>query len=430
MFTKRKSMNLLICLVASALVVLLVGGCARDESTQSTAPAADAPATDAPALEVALFPYVPDMDRFEAAVSAAWEQQHPDVPLHFVEWDCYKSDPGEALDVFVFDSIYLTSFAQQGYLLPVPEEKVREKDGFLPFALEGCRVDGELFAVPQLLCADFLYTRSNDRELASVSDVMSLYGVLGDRKTQSVIPGENEGLLINLSDTLLTKTVMYLDALTDERQGYSEYADLPDPAHLRGDAVEHLRALWKMGGEEQVTYWPEDGDAYVRARWFTEGKGRAYIGYSEALAAMGDYADEVTLRLFSYGDEQNIPLFYTDVVGVNAQIDEGKRELAFDLVNVLTSAEVLEQASLKADGSGPQYLLMSRGSVYDKLGEDYPLYRQLKQVVESPGNRVFRMGANAREYLPEMEKALGTALDKEMREDAGTGEAGTGNSGE
>ncbi len=102
-----------------------------------------------------------------------------------------------------------------------------------------------------------------------------------------------------------------------------------------------------------------------------------------------------------------LPLFYTDMVGINAHISESKKELAFDLVNVLTSAEVLEQASLKTDGSGPQYLLTSRTSVYDDLGEDYPMYRQLKQVVESPDNHVFRMGANARQYLPKMEKALG-----------------------
>ena len=115
------------------------------------------------------------------------------MPLHFAEWDCYTSDPDEALDVFVFDGIYLTSFVEQGYLLPVPEEKICEKAGILPFALEGCRVDGELFAVPQLLCADFLYTRANDSTLARVSSVTGLYDVLGDRNTQSVIPGETRG---------------------------------------------------------------------------------------------------------------------------------------------------------------------------------------------------------------------------------------------
>ena len=46
---------------------------------------------------------------------------------------------------------------------------------------------------------------------------------------------------------------------------------------------------------------PDDNDAYVRAKWFAEGRGRAYIGCSESMNAMGDYANEVTPRLFSLG---------------------------------------------------------------------------------------------------------------------------------
>ena len=44
-------------------------------------------------LEVALFPYVPDRVRFQEAVSDAWKREHPDVSLHFADWDCYASDP-------------------------------------------------------------------------------------------------------------------------------------------------------------------------------------------------------------------------------------------------------------------------------------------------------------------------------------------------
>lgn len=393
---------MLLCLSIVVLAVLPVGGCTQADSSHSAAPT----------LEVALFPYVPDMDCFQKTVSEAWNQLHPDVPLHFVDWDCYASDPEESLDVFVFDGIYLSSLAEKGQLLPIPEDKVHGTDDIIPFALEGCRVGGKLYALPQLLCADFLYTRSDDPVLSSVSDIASLYEVLGDRKTQTVIPGEHEGLLINLSDTLLTKTVMYLNALADERQSYSGYDELPDPAQLSQKSVGRLSALWRMGGGEQVAYWPENGDAYVRARWFAEGKGRAYIGYPEALAAMGDYANDVTMRLFSYGAEKNIPLFYTDMVGVNSHISESKKELAFDLVNVLTSAGVLAQVSRGADGGSPQYLLTPRISVYDELGADYPIYRQLKQVVEDPENRAFRMGANARQYLVEMEKVLSERIQQ------------------
>ena len=381
-----------------ALLVLSLAGCGNQDTKTENRDLT---------LEVALYPYVPDMERFEAAVRERWAREHSDVTLHFVDWDCYSSDPDPALDVFVFDSIYLTSFVEAGYLLPIPEERIREREDILPFALEGCVWEGKLYALPQLLCTDFLYTRKDDTELSGVSDVMSLYEILGDRKTQSLIPEENEGLLINLSDVLVTKTMMYLDALMDEQEEYTDYSDLPEPSALSDSALERIVLLWKMGGEKQVSYWPENDDTYIRARWFAEGKGRAYIGYAEAMEAMGDYADEVTVRPLSYGTENNIALYYADLIGISATIQEEKKGLAFDLANLLMSEEFLTGMSLPAEEDEyPQYLLTPRRSVYNTLSKDYPIYRLLLENVDSADNHVFRVGANAREFFSEMEPAL------------------------
>lgn len=358
-------------------------------------------------LEVALYPYVPDLKRFQAVVQDAWEREHPDVTLHFADWDCYASDPDPTLDVFVFDGIYLSSFARQGYLLPVPMETVQNAEDIFPFALEGCICGEELYALPQLLCTDLLYTRKNDTALSGISDTLTLYDILGDRKTEDVIPEENEGLLINLSGELFTKTVMYLDALMDEQQEYTDYSELPDTQSLSAEALERISVIWKMGGENQVSYWPEDNDPFVRARWFADGKGRAYIGYAEAMSVMGDYAEDVDVRIFSYGSEKNISLFYEDMVGISAGIDEDKKELAFELANLLISEELLTamSASAKTDDS-PQYLLTPRKSVYDALSHDYPIYNLLRDIVDSDENHVFRMGADVRQFITDMEKTL------------------------
>ena len=67
--------------------------------------------------------------------------------------------------------------------------------------------------------------------LSDVSDLPALYDVLGDRKTRSVIPEENEGLLINLSDTLLTPRRSVYDALREDYPIYGhlkEMVDSPD----------------------------------------------------------------------------------------------------------------------------------------------------------------------------------------------------------
>ena len=359
------------------------------------------------AIEVALYPYVPDRARFQAVVDSEWEKIHPDIDLRFVDWDCYVSDPDPTLDVFVFDGIYLTSFVNEDHLLPISDDMIQNREDIFPFALEGCKCDNTLYALPQLLCTDFLYTRKDDPALSDVSDVMTLYDILGDREGRSVIPKDNEGLLIDLSGGLLTKSMMYMDALMDESQEYTDYSEMPDTSDLSNNALAQIDALWKMGGEKQVEYLPDDNDTYIRARWFAEGKGRAYIGYSEAMAAMGDYADDVKIRRFSYGTKKDIPLFYTDMVGINSKISEDKKELAFELANLLISENVLiEMNTPKTDDDHPQYLLTSRKSVYDALGKNYPLYNVLKENVDSTDNHVFRLGNDARQFLENMEKVL------------------------
>ena len=123
-------------------IAILLTGC----SGQST----PVQKTDS-ALHVALYPYVPDMERFQEAVSDVWEEEHPDVDLKFVDWDCYTSDPDPVTDVFVFDGIYLSSFVEDGYLLSIPEEKIQGKEDIYPFALKGSSCEGEFYALPQML---------------------------------------------------------------------------------------------------------------------------------------------------------------------------------------------------------------------------------------------------------------------------------------
>ena len=48
-------------------------------------------------LKVALFPYLADPEGFQEAVRDSWGQRHPDVELHFTDWNCYHSDPVEGI---------------------------------------------------------------------------------------------------------------------------------------------------------------------------------------------------------------------------------------------------------------------------------------------------------------------------------------------
>lgn len=222
---------------------------------------------------------------------------------------------------------------------------------------------------------------------------------------QSEIPEENEGLLIDMSGGT-TKVTMYLDAQIDRSNEYTEYPDLPDQEVFSGETLDLLRLLVKMGGEAQVRYEPEDDELYVRGKWFAAGKGRAYIGYSEEMSVMGDAVNDMDFRLFSYSDKGGVPLFYVVLAGVNAKISDDKKELAYELVDLITSEETMKKVVMPDESSHPQYLLPARIHIYDQLGETLPVYEKLKSIVLNPENRVLRIGSNAHTYISNSKKAL------------------------
>lgn len=155
---------LLVVLIAALLTVSLPLSCAAEQDMT---------------LSVALYPYVPDQARFQQAVEAEWAARHPDVALRFVPWNAYTEDPPEDLDVFVYDSVFLYDFLEGGYLMPLADEDIREAGDLIPYALDACRVDGVVYAIPQLLCTNLLYAREGNAALSAVENVYELYGVVG-----------------------------------------------------------------------------------------------------------------------------------------------------------------------------------------------------------------------------------------------------------
>lgn len=398
---KRKGIIILCLLFILTILLLLI---------QNVCGVMQAVSPSGQPLNVALYPYVPDVERFEETVRTEWAEIHEDVPLNFVTWDCYHEDPSDALDVFVFDAMFLSYFVDHGYLLSIPENKIHDKADLLPFAMDGCLIDGSVYAIPQITCTNLLFTRKADRSLSSVSDVDTLYEIMGDRKFHTVIPDINEGLLIDMSGGT-TKVSMYLDALCDENRTYNAYHQTPDMENVSPEALNSLKLLCRMGGAEQVEYEPDDGDEYVRARWFGEGHGRAYIGYTESISAMGDAIKDMDFRAFSYTKGENIPVLFCDVAGIRSSIEEDRKELAYDLLNTITSNEVMTEAiSLDTEHCNAQYLLPGRISVYDQLSSSYPVYLELKDIVMNPDNRVFRIGSKAREFIREAKEVLPTLV--------------------
>ena len=145
-----------------------------------------------------------------------------------------------------------------------------------------------------------------------------------------------------------------------------------------------------MAGIEDMTLKTENNNPYIYGEWFTDGVGRAFIGFSEAMSAMGDSTEEIDFRFYSMTEEPNIPLFYMDAASVNANISQEKQVLALELLNLITGTDILVQASSPSErDQNYQYLLSARKSFYDVLGQKDPIYMELKSFVSSPDNHIF-----------------------------------------
>ena len=339
--------------------------------------------TDPITLNISLYKYIPHYDSFEKTVEECWNEKHPDIKLNFSDWDCYSGIVPEDLDVFVLDSITLDSFLQKGCLLALSEEDIQDYDDLIPSFAEECRVNGQIYAIPQLLCTELLYTRKNDVDLKNAYSIDDLFAGL-----------DEPGLLLDET----TSSIMYLQALVDCKQQYMDQFPPIESETLSPEAVDSLEKMRKMrlADPEGV---PVKGDRFYYAQKFAGGLGRAYIGYSEAMGMMGEGASEMDFRLFSMTDDKNIPLFYMDVAAVNAKISDEKKALALELVNMITSKETLVRVSM--NNSHPRYLLLARQSAYDTLASDYPIYQELKKVALVPDAYVFRIKPDGIEYLEE-----------------------------
>ncbi len=358
-------------------------------------------------LNVALYEYVPDPVRFKKAVETEWNKKEPNIKLNFVDWDCYSEDPPKDLDVFVFDAVYLSHFVKEGYLSEIPEKDIRNKEDILPFAMEGCTIKGSAYAIPQIICTNLLFSRKGDYDIQKVNSVYDLYDKLGKFTSEDIILPNNKGLLIDMSGGT-SKACMYLDSLIDTTQEYTKFCSLPNLNELNKDAIESLVLLQSMAGKSQANYWPENNDSYIRAKWFINGKGRAYIGYTEAMSQMKEFANDIDFKTISLSKNSNIPIFYGDVVGINSSITNSyKKEKAIELANIITDKNTMVKAvSPDENNEYPQYLLPARRSVYHNLENKYPIYGRLYKIADNPNNKLFRTGPEIREWLKQAKKII------------------------
>jgi thiamine pyridinylase len=363
-------------------------------------------------LKVGLYPWVPRVKQFQYVIQKVWEERGvPGVELAFVShevWDGgYAIDPPDDLDVFVFDALFLHYFQAQGYLAAIEDEEIDDLSDILPYAVEGSRIKGKLFGIPQLACTNLLFYRKNDRELAKAKTLDEISRILGQCPYTGVTPPPQTGLLVDLSGET-TNASLYLEAVMDIKGEYTPVPQLPTIDQLNPQAIFYLQKVLGMASKRQASsdYFE---NPYERASWFGKGFGRALIGFTESMSAMGVNQYQVDFKLMPLANnpKEDIALFYVDLVGINALVAKrGLRKAAIQLGVLLASEEVMEHSLVPSHPTeSPQYLMPVRRSVFSKLWH-YPLYRKMYRFVKNQNPRMFKIGKQSRQWLNHTKSAI------------------------
>ncbi len=381
-------------------VLFSTSGCAVKTSADLSRDA------DVAFLTVALYPYVPRLEQFQTALRNAWQDEAPGVALKFEDWDCYDEDPPANLDVFVFDAVFFDHFRTAGYLSQIEPDEILDRDDFLSYALDGCQVGSQYFAIPQLGCGSALFYRKTDEALAAAVTLDEVVEAVGECVYKTEVPPKGEGLLVDLSGGV-TSACLYLDALEQNYGRYTPNPPLaPEPPKIDAWAIQNVQRLIRMASPAQAAYYSEE-HPYQRAAWFSEGAGRAMIGYTESMSVMSaETRAQIAFKLMPLASRKDarVSLFYSDVIGVNAGIrDPGKRALALKLANLMASAPfMIESIGPTETAAVPQYLMPVRHSVFKAMSASYPLYGEMYRMVADGRPGLFRIGPDARAWLEKL----------------------------
>jgi thiamine pyridinylase len=361
-------------------------------------------------LRVALYPHVPNQTWTSHVITQRWAEQHPDVKLEFVwtwdRWDGgYDSQPSKEFDVVGLDTLYLRDFVGDGLLSAVPVPKGKD---FFPFALEACKIGQEFYGVPYLTCQPVLFTREGDTDLKEAKTVSEIYKILGSFDDWLLKPyGDERGLLSTEFSSGTATVCLLIDAIAELNPG-SKVLSVPDPSQIDTTALNLVIKLKETAGNRQAAW---DNYSNARARWYADGYGRALFGYTERLAKMpANTQKRLNVQPISF-TQRTHDLFYVDALAVPSGLSKERKQLAIELIGVITASETIAEIMVPR-GDVPQYLLPARQEALDKIKLDQfaPFYKELAPLLESKrpkGGFVLVVGSRAK-----MEKVKDTIQER------------------
>lgn len=371
----------------------------------------------AQSLTVGLYPYVPRLAQFQSAIQTEWKSLHPDVTLNFLsssQWDGgYDTNPPADVDVYVFDAMYFDYFLSQHWLEPLAEQEIKNLQDFLPYAINGVKNNGTYYAIPQLGCANMLFYEKTDAALVAANTLSQVSQTLGQCTYTSQIPPDKRGLLVDMSGGT-TDATLYLDA-THSINGVYPFVLPQNASQLNQTAMQNLKKVLADASFENATNTPNPTtNPYQFAVWYSNGWGRAYMGYTESMSNMSDDSlSKVAFKPMPFSDvTTNQPMFYADVIAVHPSSSQrGTRALAVELANLMAStATMVASIGPTSEYAKPQYLMPTRPSIFNSLGQGHPVYNQMYNVVTSSNPLMFKVNSDVRTWTQQMKGVIKTGI--------------------
>ena len=364
-------------------------------------------------LTVALYPYVPQLEQFQTAIQTEWKTVQPNISLNFIsanDWDGgYSKDPPPNADVYVFDAMFFDYFRSQNWLEPMQASEIQNLDDFVKYAIDGVQINQQYYAIPQLGCANILFYQKEDQALANATNLTEIKDALCSCAYTSEIPPDRRGMMLDMAGGT-TNAALYLDTAHSLTGQYPFPLPLNE-SQLNSQAIENMRELISMASYENAT--DQDGSikSYGRASWFSNGWGRALMGYTEAMSNMSEETrNNIGFKVMplSNQDESYPGVFYADVIGVNTTTKQrGTRDLAVLLANTMAASTTMV-ASIGADANRPypQYLMPTRPSIFQTLEQSFPLYADMFRLITDNNPIMFKVNEQARSWLGTMKNTI------------------------
>jgi thiamine pyridinylase len=343
-------------------------------------------------LHVSLYPYIPEPASAALYLKQAYEDQHPDVLLdvsfnpHYYSLD--PADHGvlyEEADVHTIDIVFLRDFLSRHKLAPLPPGFFASLPRMEALAQQAATISGVEVAVPQWMCADFLFYRADATDLAGVDSLKGLEKGLHHRA----------GLLMDMSgpDTIgeLIFSILLSETGSPEA-ALARVSETPDPA-----IVQRLRRFLALEprGFGRV---PDYGARYsFYARQFARRAGTAFVGYSEMtnevlnetqtscrLEERCVTAAEIRVAAIPFHDGPPHPAIWVDMFGIDAGAKGQKYQDAVDFIRFAVSLPTYRALLVPPQGEPPRYLLPSTVEAFDDpdILKAAPLYPKFRAMME------------------------------------------------